>query len=100
MEREHQEQLRRQHAGQREDGDAKARAAATAGAAEGLDPELAALAAGNVPADGTAGAAAAVEEDEVEADINRREAQLFKDWVADARRHAALEAAARGQAEE
>ncbi|PSC76285.1 UPF0396 -like [Micractinium conductrix] len=100
VEREHQEQLRRQHAGQREDGDAKARAAATAGAAEGLDPELAALAAGNVPADGTAGAAAAVEEDEVEADINRREAQLFKDWVADARRHAALEAAARVQAEE
>lgn len=62
MERQHQEQLRRQHTAQREAELKRAREAA----AEGLDPELAALAAGSVPADGTGAAAAAVrEEDEV-----------------------------------
>ncbi|PRW59856.1 UPF0396 -like [Chlorella sorokiniana] len=97
VERQHQEQLRRQHTAQREAELKKAREAAAAGAAEGLDPELAALAA----ADGTGVAAAtAREEDEVEADINRREAQLFTDWLEEARRHAAEEAAARQAAEE
>ncbi|KAL4435914.1 hypothetical protein ABPG77_000676 [Micractinium sp. CCAP 211/92] len=98
VEREHQEQLRRQHAAREEE----ARAArAAAAAAEGLDPELAALAGGSVPADGTAPAnGQQQEEDEVEADINRREAQLFKDWLEEARRHAAEEAAARAKAEE
>ena len=33
-------------------------------------------------------------------DINRREAQLFTDWLEEARRHAAEEAAARRAAEE
>ncbi len=98
VEREHQEQLRRQHAAREEE----ARAArAAAAAAEGLDPELAALAGDAVPADGTAPAnGQQQEEDEVEADINRREAQLFKDWLEEARRHAAEEAAARAKAEE
>lgn len=99
VEREHQEQLRRQHAAREEEARAARAAAAGAAAAEGLDPELAALAAGSVPADGTADGQQQ-EEDEVEADINRREAQLFKDWVEEARRHAAEEAAARAKAEE
>lgn len=104
VEAEHQEQLRRQHAQQREQDAARAKAAAKAAAADGLDPELAALAAGNVPADGGGDGGAppplAHEEDEVEADINRREAQLFSDWVAEARRAAAVEAAAKIQAVE
>lgn len=37
---------------------------------------------------------------QVEADINRREAQLFTNWLEEARRHAAEEAAARLAAEE
>jgi len=37
---------------------------------------------------------------QVEADINRREAQLFTNWLEEARRHAAEEAAARAAAEE
>lgn len=37
---------------------------------------------------------------QVEADINRREAQLFTNWLEEARRHAAEEAAARRAAEE
>jgi hypothetical protein len=99
VEREHQEQLRRQHALQREQEAGKARTAAEAAVEEGLDPELAALAATQVPADGTA-PQQQQEEDEVEADINRREAQLFADWLADAKRHAAEEAVARQKAEE
>lgn len=101
VEREHQEQLRRQHATREEEASAARAAAAAAAAAEGLDPELAALAVGSVPADGTAPANGQQrEEDEVEADINRREAQLFRDWMEEARRHAAEEAAARAKAEE
>lgn len=75
VERQHQEQLRRQHMAQRDAELKKAREAAAAGAAEGLDPELAALAAANVPADGTGVAAAtAREEDEVRG-------QLLLGWM-------------------
>lgn len=98
VEREHQEQLRRQHAAQHAAEAARAKDAAAKAAAEGLDPELAALAAADVPADG--GAPAAEEVDEVEAELNRREAQLFTDWLEEARRHAAAEEAARRAAEE
>lgn len=98
VDREHQEQLRRQHAAQHTADVATGKQAAAAAVAEGLDPELAALAATNVPVDGTA--PQQQEEDEIEAELNRREAGLFSAWMEEARRHAAEEAAARRAAEE
>ena len=71
---------------------------------EGLDPELLALARGDVPADGTQEAAAARaaedDEDEVNTDISRREVELFKGWLAEQKRLAEEEAAARLALEE
>lgn len=75
-------------------------APAAADGDEGLDLELLAQARGNVPAEGTEEGLLLEEEDEVEADISRREVELFRAWLAEQKRLAAEEEEARRLAEE
>lgn len=68
---------------------------------EGLDPELLALARGNVPAEGTEAPPQGEElEDEVEAGISAREVELFRDWLVEQKRAAEEEAEQRRRQDE